>query len=288
MSPLKLQLKSTVRGQVNLQGATPDRLADLDLPSIAAWPISVDGSDAALEQAFEISDGERDRWLVSGDLQRCDFLGAGMRDGQIVADGSVGDYLASRMRGGRVEVRGDAGNYAASSLHGGSVSIAGNAGRYAAANAPNQTRGMSGGELFISGNADQWLARRMRRGLVIVHGHVASGCATRMIAGTVVICGHIATPLGSSMARGTLLLLDPPQALLSEGIVGFTHPSPSRLSFLPLLLEHIAPKLPEQLSSQLCASEWLRSLGDRSELGLGEVLLRLPAGGSEADSISPS
>lgn len=288
MSPLKLQLKPSVRGPINLQGATPDRLADLDMPRIAAWPISVDGSSAALGQVFEISDGERDRWLLSGDLRRCDFVAAGMRDGKIIAASSVGDYLASRMRDGRVEVRGDAGNYAASSLRGGSVSIAGNAGRYAAAAAPNQTRGMSGGELIIFGNADQWLASRMRGGLVIVHGHVASGCATRMIAGTVVVCGHIATPLGSSMARGTLLLLDPPQELLSEGIVGFTHPSPSQLSFLPLLLQHIAPRLPEELSSQLGASMWLRSLGDRSDLGLGEVLLRQAAGSRQADSISPS
>lgn len=288
MSPLKLLLKSTVRGRINLQGATPDQLADLDLPSIAAWPIAVDGKVAALGQAFEISDGERERWLLSGDLRRCDFVGAGMRDGEIVADSSVGDHLASRMRGGSVEVLGDAGSHAASSLRGGSVSIAGNVGCYAAAPAPNQTRGMSGGELIIAGNADQWLASRMRRGLVIVHGRVASGCATRMIAGTVVICGQIAAPLGSSMARGTLLLLDPPQQFLSEGIVGFTNPSPSQLSFLPLLLEHIAPKLPEVLSSQLSASMWLRSMGDRSELGLGEVLLRQLAEIGEGGSISAS
>lgn len=278
MSPLNLQLKTAARGRINLLGATPDKLQDLGVPEISAWPIAVDGRNAALGQVFEITDGARDRWLLSGDLRQCDFIGAGMREGEIVVDGDAGDYLASRMRGGRVIVHGDVGMYAASSLRDGSVSIAGSAGSYAAAAAPNQPRGMSGGELIIAGNADQWLASRMRRGLVIVHGHVASGCATRMIAGTVVVCGHITTPLGSSMARGTLLLLEPSQELLNEGIIGFTRPSPSYLSFLPLLLDHIAPKLPDELSSQLSTAEWLRCLGDRSELGLGEVLLCKPAG----------
>lgn len=277
MNPLTLQLKPTVGGRINLQGATPDRMRELDLSEIAAWPIAVGGREATLGQIFEITDGARDRWLLSGDLQRCDFIGAGMRAGEIVVDSSAGDYVASRMRGGCVEVQGDAGRYAASSLRGGSVSIAGNVGRYAAAAAPNQPRGMSGGELIIAGNADQWLASRMRRGLVIVHGRVASGCATRMIAGTLVICGPVATPLGSSMARGTLLLLDPPQEMLSGGIIGFTAPSPSRLSFLPILLQHVAPKLPDTLSGQLDTADWLRCVGDRSELGLGEVLLRKPA-----------
>lgn len=276
MSPLKLELSASVRGQINLQGATPDRLRELDMAQISTWPITVDARAATLGDAFEITDGSRERWLLAGDLQRCDYIAANMRDGEIVVQGNAGNYLASRMRGGRVVVQGDAGSYAASSLRGGSVSIAGNVGCYAAAAAPNQPRGMSDGELIIGGNADQWLASRMRRGLVIVHGQVAAGCATRMIAGTVVLCGQVATPLGSSMARGTLLLLEPPPQLLRQGMIGFTRPNPSQLSFLPLLLQHIATKIPERLASQLCESVWLRCVGDRAELGLGEVLLRQP------------
>ncbi len=276
MSPLTLELKATVRGRIDLQGATPDRLRELDLAQISAWPIAVDARDATLGDVFEIADGSRERWLLAGDLQRCDSIAANMRDGEIVVQGNAGNYLASRMRGGRVVVQGDAGNYAASSLRGGSVSITGNVGCYAAAAAPNQSRGMSDGELIIGGNADEWLASRMRRGLVIVHGHIAAGCATRMIGGTIVLCGHVATPLGSSMARGTPLLLEPPPHLLRQGMIGFTRPNPSQLSFLPLLLQHIATKIPERLASQLSESVWLRCVGDRAELGLGEVLLRQP------------
>lgn len=288
MSPLKLHLKPGVRGRIDLRGVTPDQLADQDMKGVADWPIAVDERPATLEQVFEISDGARDRWLLSGDLQQCDFIGAGMRAGEIVVSSSVGDCLASRMRGGSVVVHGDAGSYAASSLQGGNVNIVGNTGCYAAAAAAGQPRGMSGGELIIGGNADQWLASRMRRGLVIVHGQVASGCATRMIAGTVVVCGSIAAPLGTGMTRGTLLLLEPSQDLLSQGIVGFTQPSPSQLSFLPLLLQHIAPKLPSEMAGRINAAEWLRSLGDRAELGLGEVLMRKPDGQNETATISAS
>jgi formylmethanofuran dehydrogenase subunit C len=288
MSRLRLQLKPSVRGRVSLEGAVPDRWLGLKLAEIIAWPIEVDRRPATVGEVMEVTDGQRDQWLISGDLQHCDFIAAGMRSGEIVVEGSVGDYVASGMRGGSVVVQGDAGDYAASSLRNGRVTIMGDVGTYAAAAAAPQTHGMSGGELIIQGSADQWLASRMRRGLVVVYGDVASGCATRMIAGTLVICGRAALPLGSGMARGTLLLLDPQESLMSHGLVGFTDASPCQLSFLPILLQQIAPLLPFELSSGLVNSRWRRCLGDRADLGLGEVLLREHAAHRAVASHNPS
>jgi len=273
MTRLTLRLKSSVRGHVSLRGAVPDRWLELTLPQIAAWPIEVDRRPATVGQVFEISDGLRAQWLLLGNLKQCEFVAADMRSGDIVVDASVGDFAASGMRGGCVMVHGDAGAYVASSLREGKVTIKGNVGSYAAAAAPHQSRGMAGGELIIEGSADQWLASRMRRGLVVVHGDVASGCATRMIAGTLVICGRVATPLGCGMTRGTLLLLDPQERLMNEGLVGFTTPSPCQLSFLPILLQQIAPHLPVDFANRIGSSRWRRCMGDRAQLGLGEVLL---------------
>lgn len=274
MSRLTLRLRPSVSGNVSLRGAVPDRWLELTLAEIAVWPIEVDRRPATIGRIFDVSDGPRSQWLLEGDLKRCDFVGAGMRSGDIIVDASVGDYVASGMRGGCVLVHGDAGAYAASSLRDGKVIIEGNVGPYAAAAAANQSRGMAGGELIVHGDADPWLASRMRRGLVVVHGDVASGCATRMIAGTLAICGRVAIPLGCGMARGTLLLLDPQEGFLNEGLVGFTTPSPSQLSFLPILLQQIAPHLPAELANEIGNSRWHRCVGDRAELGLGEVLLR--------------
>lgn len=273
MSRLTLRLKPSVSGHVSLRGAVPDRWLELSLPQIAAWPIKVDRRPATVGQVFEIIDGTRQQWLLLGDLKQCAFIGAGMRSGDIIAEASVGDFAASGMRGGCVLIQGDAGAYVASSLREGRVTIQGNAGPYAAAAAPHLSRGMAGGELIIYGNADQWLASRMRRGLVVVHGDVASGCATRMIAGTLAIGGRVAMPLGCGMARGTLLVLDPPKQLLEEGIVGFTAPTLCQLSFLPILLNQVAPHLPTDLAHRIRSAQWRRCMGDRAELGLGEVLL---------------
>lgn len=288
MNRLTLRLKSSVRGHVSLRGAVPDRWLELTLAEMAAWPIEVDRRPATIEQVFDVSDGSRSQWLLQGDLKQCVFVGAGMRSGDIVVEASVGDYLASGMRGGSVVVQGDAGAYAASSLRGGRVTVEGNVGIYAAAAAPNQSSGMAGGELIIHGNADQWLASRMRRGLVVVRGDVASGCATRMIAGTLAICGRVDMPLGCGMARGTLLLLDPQESYLNEGLLGFTSPAPCQLSFLPLLLQQLAPHLPAVLANEIGDSRWRRCMGDRAEIGLGEVLLREANMNQSSAQLNPS
>ena len=288
MNRLTLRLKSSVRGHVSLRGAVPDRWLELTRAEMAAWPIEVDRRPATIEQVFDVSDGSRSRWLLQGDLKQCEFVGAGMRSGNIVVESSVGYYAASFMRGGCVVVQGDAGAYAASSLRAGKVTIEGNVGPYAAAAAPNQSRGMAGGELIIQGNADQWLASRMRRGLVVVHGDVASGCATRMIAGTLAICGRVAMPIGCGMARGTLLLLEPQESYLNEGLLGFTPPSLCQLSFLPLLLQQLTPYLPAGLANEIRDSRWRRCLGDRAELGLGEVLLRQATEHPPSARLNPS
>lgn len=288
MNRLTLRLKPTVSGHVSLRGAVPDRWLKLTLAEIIAWPIAVDRRPATVGQVFDVSDGQRSQWLLQGDLKRCEFIGAGMRSGDMIVDSSVGEYAASGMRGGCVLIHGDAGAYLASSLRGGKVTIEGNVGAYAAAAPPNQSRGMAGGELIIHGSADQWLASRMRRGLVVVHGDVASGCATRMIAGTLVLCGGVAMPLGCGMARGTLLLLDPKKRLMDGSLVGFTTPSPSHLSFLPILLQEITPHLPTDLANEIGGSRWRRCVGDRAELGLGEVLLREVSEHQASARLNPS
>lgn len=279
MSSLTLRKKTlTVQlsrlPRINLTGIVPDRLLELSLPEIAALPITVGDESVALENAFEIVEGHRNKLQLSGDLSHCDCVGGTMRGGELEVAGSVGNYLAQDMTSGRITVAGHAGSYACSSLGGGIVEIHGEVGEYAAAAAPGHHRGMNGGTLVVHGNAAPWLASRMRRGLVVVRGNVAQGCASRMIAGTVVIQGTVDLPLAYGLTRGTLLLVGEQASQLAGHIAGFTPPAACELSFLTILLREVAPHVSADCASLLLTSRWLRCLGDRAERGSGEVLLR--------------
>lgn len=275
MTSLTLLRKPHSQGRLNLRGLVPDRLLPLSCAEIEklALDYSADSPGTVADQ-FTLRDGDRDRLVIEGELSDCDYVAGGMLSGELLIESDVGNYLASGMRDGRVVVSGNAGSYAAGDLRGGLVSVRGNVGCHAAAATPFAVRGMSGGELVIGGSADQFLGSRMRRGRVIVLGEVAAGCASRMIAGTIVLCGPVVLPLGYGMARGTLMLLHPSDLIAERGVVGFTELESCELSFLALLLQDIATRLPAEQAAELTSGKWLRGLGDRGVQGQGELFIR--------------
>jgi len=275
MSPLTLRQTIKTARRIDLFGIVPNRVNDLSLSEILRMPIRIDECAAVVGDCFEVVDGDRATIVFDGDHSNCDYVGGGLDSGRIVVAGSVGDFLADRMRGGAVEVTGSANRFACSGLRGGLVRVAGDCGEYAAAAAPSVNRGMNGGTLVVSGNCDQWLATRMRRGTVIVHGNVAAACASRMIAGTLVLCGQVQFPLAANMARGTILLLG--HQVVCTAPAGFTDPEHTELSYVQILINDIAPYLPdrmrsEQIPSVVFRSPVFRALGDRVNRGLGEII----------------
>lgn len=270
MSFMTLRPKQTEARRLDLFGIVPNRLNDLPLSDIGQLPIRVDDRPCGLGEYFEVTEGERDTLLCEGDFSKCDAVGGGLENGAIIVEGGVGDHLADRMTGGSVRVSGSAEKFACSSLRGGVVEVNGNCGEYAAAAAPGAKRGMNGGVLVVHGDCDQWLGTRMRRGTVIVHGNVAAGAASRMIAGTLVLCGEVASPLAAYMARGTILMLSRATALTAPA--GFTDPEHTELSYLKILLNEIAPYLPKHVQQHGLPTDVYRSLGDRVNRGLGEII----------------
>jgi formylmethanofuran dehydrogenase subunit C len=256
--------------RIDLFGVVPNRLGSLSLGEIQQLPIRVCEQFAKLGDFFQVADGDRGTLVLEGDFSKCDSVGGDMENGQILLTGDVGDFLAERMRGGSIEVRGSAARFAGSGLQGGVVEVLGNCGECAAAAAPGAKRGMNGGLLVIHGNCEAWLATRMRRGTVIVHGRVAAGCASRMIAGTLVLCGEVELPIAANMARGTILMLDQQAACTAPA--GFTAPEHTELSYLRILLNDVAPHLPKGLKIEPIPSNVFRSLGDRVNQGLGEII----------------
>ena len=194
MNWLTLQRRSDDSARIDLRGVTPDRLRDQSAEAIAETMIRVDDRPSRLGEQFDVVDGRRGGLILRGSVERCDHVGGGMREGELVVQGSVGDFLASGMRGGRMRVDGGAGQYACGDLRGGVVEIRGPVGDHAAAAYRDAQRGMSGGTLVIHGDCGRWLGARMRRGMVVALGSVGAGCATRMIAGTLALAGSVDPP----------------------------------------------------------------------------------------------
>lgn len=255
--------------RLDMRGIVPDRLASLSVEEITELTVPCQARSVRLGDLFEIQDGPRERLLFKGDLSLADNVAAGMRDGVLVVEGSVGNALAADMRGGQVVVHGDAGDYVAAGMRSGYVDITGSAQDYCAGARPGTRRGMRGGLLRVGQAVGRFLGYRMRRGTVIVGGSIDQGCANSLIAGTIICSGPLAAPVGVGMHRGTLIKLSiEPPPLHS----GFTRPEQIRLSFLYLLFDPLRAQLPGIDIDSLLKQPMWRSLGDRASDGKGELL----------------
>ena len=128
--------------------------------------------------AFKLKGTDAAKLRFVGTDARCDRIGQGLTEGEIVVDGDAGAYLGSKMRGGRIAVSGSAGALAGASMRGGMIDIARNAGERAGGVAVGEAHGMRGGRLSIGGNGRRtsrrahaarahhrpWRRRRLCRG----------------------------------------------------------------------------------------------------------------------------
>ncbi len=254
--------------RLDMHGVVPCRFAP-GLESLATIEIGVDQRREPLNDWFTASDDGSQELSMCGQLERCDRLAGGMLSGRMRIMSHVGDQLAQAMRGGQVFVEGNAGRFAASGLRGGQVTIHGNVGDYAAGAVPGQACGMRGGVLLIEGSCHRWLAARMRRGTVIVTGAIGGGCASRMIAGTVVLCGTAESPLGAGMRRGSILFI---KQRPTETLPGFTTAEDCELSYLAIQMQELSAYIGDRLPNFRAPLRVLRSMGDRTEAGLGELI----------------
>ena len=97
--------------------------------------------------AFKLKGTDAAKLRFVGTDARCDRIGQGLTEGEIVVDGDAGAYLGSKMRGGKIAVSGSAGALAGASMRGGTIDIARNAGERAGGVAVGEAHGMRGGRL---------------------------------------------------------------------------------------------------------------------------------------------
>ena len=215
VSALTLELRTGPNQRLDLSPLTPAALAGLKPKDIQALAIGTTREAVTVGDAFKLKGTDVAKLRFIGTDARCDRIGQGLTEGEIVVDGDAGAYLGSKMRGGRIAVSGSAGALAGASMRGGTIDIARNAGERAGGVAVGEAHGMRGGRLSIGGMAGALLGERMRRGLIIGRGGAGDYAAARMIAGTILLKGRVGRWAGYGLRRGSLILDKEPKELLA-------------------------------------------------------------------------
>ncbi len=282
MAPITLTLTADLRpyGRVAADVIAPDRMATMSGAELAALPVWIargtTGTDAGatiaarrtlpLGALFTIEGERSDVVRLRGDLRAVDALGAGMRGGTLIVEGSVGDEVGRGMAGGSIAVEGSAGHDAGRTMLGGQLTVAGDVGDRLGGPLPGASRGMMGGEIFVRGRAGREVALGVRRGLIVVGGDVEDGCGQGMLAGTVVVVGRAGGTVGEWSKRGSVIAIGGARIPPTYRFACTYRPAYLRLLYRHLRTRGIA--VPEHA----IAGRYLRYCGDMSELGRGEIL----------------
>ena len=283
MKQLILTQRQATAQRLDMRAFLPEHLAQLSLAEIAELPLQVGNQTTPAGELFELSGTPCEDLRLVPAADNLDFIGAGMRQGELTVVGNAGDAIGQGMRGGLLRVEGNTGDEAGTGLSGGELRITGNTGERLGGPSLGATQGMSGGQIQVQGSAGDRVGERMRRGLILIQGDVGSWCGVNMIAGTIVVQGRIGAMAGSGMRRGTLLLSGPPADLPST----FNDNGIHELSFLHLLFAHLNTL--NDLAPWAAADNRSvhRYLGDLADAGMGEILWPAASADVDAPSTNP-
>lgn len=271
MTALTLTLKTEPRQRVDVSPLLPETLAGLTTADIGAIPLQIGNRQVPTGELFSIAGDEPATLVFQGVTGKLDFVGRGMRDGEIRVEGDAGSYLGMQMRGGRITVTGSVAAYAACEMKHGTIVIEGNAGDFLGAALPGNKKGMAGGWVVVRGRVGDRAGDHLRRGSILIEGDVGAYVGSRMVAGTIAVLGKVGPHPGYGMGRGTLLLAQAPDTIPPTFNDCGTH----TLGFIPLLLKDYA-HLDTAFSGMAANLRRVRRYaGDMSGLGKGEILVAL-------------
>jgi formylmethanofuran dehydrogenase subunit C len=265
VSALVFELKHKPDQRLDLSPLVPSRLKSLKGKRIEDLAIGTTRAKLTVGDVFKVKGKDAGVLRFVGTDARCDKIGAGLTEGEIMVDGNAGAYLGAGMKRGKIEVKGSAGVLAGASMAGGSLSVSGNVGERAGGILVGETMGMKGGVLTIGRNAGPMLGERMRRGMVIVKGDAGDYAGARAIAGTIVFKRGVGRNAGYGLRRGSLIFLEEPNEILPTfgdcGVMEFDYLR---------LLEHWFAQTGKKIRF---GGRARRLMGDMSVLGKGEMLI---------------
>ena len=273
MSGLRLTLRAPLRERIDLGpafaaawiGAGATEIAGRDVWSARSGPLP-------LGDLFTVEGTPDGTVTLAGDLELAGRVGAGLTEGTLRVDGSVGDHAGAGLRGGRLEISGHAGHSTGEGMSGGVIVVRGNTGNRTGAAAPGRKRGMTGGELVVLGSAGDETGAAMRRGLVAVGGTTGSCTLLSGIAGTVVACGPTGPDAALWNKRGSLVCLAP-----VEPGATYRHACIIQPVYLRLLLRRLRDVHGLPVTAAHIDGRFRRYSGDFAETGRGEILAWSPA-----------
>lgn len=272
MSGLRLILKAPLRERVDLGAALAAPWITVGAGELARREVASRSAPVPLGDLFTVEGSPDGTLTIAGDLTLAERVGAGLSEGTVRIEGSVGDRAGAGQQGGRLQVDGNAGDSTGEGMAGGMLVVRGNTGKRAGAAAPGRKRGMTGGELVILGNAGDETGALMRRGLVAVGGN--TGCCTLLstIAGTVVTCGATGADAALWNKRGSLVALGS-----VEPSATYRYACSIQPVYLLLLLRRLRDVHGLPVTSAHLEGRFRRYSGDFSESGKGEILAWSPA-----------
>lgn len=152
-------------------------------------------------------------FLLVGDWSRAINVGAGMWQGNVRVESTVGAGAGRMMSGGSLWIGGDAGDWTGQSMRGGLLHVTGSVGALTGGPIDGRPTGMNGGTIVVDGHCGSHAGYRMRRGNLVVHGNCGPAAGYAMRGGNL-YCGGIAgAGAGVSARRGMILLRNEPAGL---------------------------------------------------------------------------
>jgi len=270
MSALTLTMKTRLEQRVDMSPLVCNKLEGMSVTEIAAIELQNGKRKIRVDSLFAIKGSDTQNLVINGSFAKLDFIGKQLKSGTITINGDVGAYLAQEMESGTIKVKGNAGLYAACEMKNGYLEITGNTGDFLAAALPGNRQGMKGGTVLVKGNVGERAGDHMRRGVLLIEGNAGDYCGSRMVAGTIAVMGQTGQFLGYAMRRGTLLLWNKPQLSAT-----FNDCGAHTLAFLPILFASFKSLSSKFASESESFNRVQRYAGDMSELGRGEVLVKI-------------
>lgn len=212
MGKLTFALKAALKVPVDGSTISPDNLAGKSLKEIRSLQVWEGNRKVPLEDLFEVEEesaGAQNGLTIelNGDLSKVKCLGAGMRQGTIIANGNVGMFLGKGMEGGSMKVKGNAGSWLGSEMKGGTIEVEGNAGDFVGSAYRGSRRGMRGGMIIIKGNCGVEAGCWMGGGFIEVAGNCGIFPGIHMVGGTILVRGDCEGRVGAEMKGGKIVIL---------------------------------------------------------------------------------
>lgn len=248
-SGLVATLKARLRQRADFSEVLAAPWTTLPARELAERPVYLERDGRVpLGDLFEIRGEPDGRIRFAGDLDLAYRLGAGLGEGEVVVEGSVG-------------------NEAGLGMAGGALVIEGNAGSRAGAAPAGFKRGMTGGELIVRGSAGPEAGAAMRRGLLAIGRAAGSQAGLGMIAGNVVVFGPAGPDAGLWSKRGSVVALGPitPPAT-------YVYACTYQPVHLRLMLTRLRTRYRLAVKRAHLTGLFRRYSGDLAELGKGEIL----------------